>query len=255
MKGNRGTLISITTIFVIFSAVSANIWDNLFSQYTTPLVPLTAPKSMKFELQEFSLLMPIFLRVDYYGPENSIAFTLGRENTDAGQVVLDFKNSYAKLQAIDEKGTVSSDTCVFYNLPTAMRADITDLNNLLRYFAFEEKPTDAYTNTKNYRLNLLGLESRLIPFTNSSLPKIQLKLQKNMQNQFTRLSVQIGDTELTLQRSQKDLSAEQPPAELTPLDRLNCAEADGSSNAARHIVDTIGRNLLGSELGALISLT
>ena len=197
--------------------------------------------------------MPIFVRIDYYGSENAIAFTLGRDDTDAGQIVLDFKNSYARLLAIDDKGTTSPETCAFHNLPTALRADITDLNNLLRYFAFEEKPSDAYTNTKNYRLNLLGLESKLMPFTNNTFPKTQIKLQKNLQNQFTRISVVLGDTELTLKRSSLDLSADKTPKTLTPLDRLQCLEA-ASTTDARPVLDKIGRHLLGAELEGVLSL-
>lgn len=253
MKHKTVASLKLIALCVLIKQTCGNIWDNLFSQYSTPLVPLTAPLSMKFELQEFSLLMPIFVRIDYYGSENAIAFTLGRDETDAGQIVLDFKNSYARLLANDENSPTFPDTCAFHNLPTALRADITDLNNLLRYFAFEEKPTDAYTNTKNYRLNLLGLESKLIPFTNNTFPKTQIKLQKNLQNQFTRISIVLGDTELTLKRSSLDLSADKTPKPLTPLDRSQCHEANTTS-AARPVLDKIGRHLLGPELETVLSL-
>ena len=238
---------------VLIQQAYGNIWDNLFSQYSTPLVPLTAPTSMKFELQEFSLLMPIFVRIDYYGSENAIAFTLGRDDTDAGQIVLDFKNSYARIVAIDEKRTISPETCAFHNLPTALRADITDLNNLLRYFAFEEKPSDAYTNTKTYRLNLLGLESKLIPFTNNTFPQTQIKLQKNQNNQFTGISVALGDTVLTLKRSNLELSTNNTPTALTPLDRDRCVEAAAVSDT-RSVLDRVGRYLLGSQVDAVLAL-
>ena len=250
----RCTVVQLLTAGLVVSAVSANIWDNLFSQYSSPLVPLTAPMSMKFELQQFTMLLPVFLRVDYYGPQNAISLTLGRENTDVGVVTIDFKHGFLRIKAEQNAAvTPKLGTCVYRTLPTALRGDITDLNNLLRYFAYEEKGSNPYTDIKTYRLNLLGLQQNLLPFTNSSLPKFQIKLKKNSKNEFTSIDLVLGETELNLKRSAGDLKTNQPPKPLETLDTNSCVEGQTLSQLDT-VRTAIFENLLGEQLALLRGL-
>jgi len=84
--------INLTTFFAILALTSANIWDSLFSETTSPFMKI--PDDFSMSLASTSLLLPYDLKLNYSGTFNKISINgeaeLFGQSTSLGQAILDF---------------------------------------------------------------------------------------------------------------------------------------------------------------------
>ena len=143
----------ITTICVLVSAISTyvkgNIWDNIYSKYDIPLVPMNAVYIKSFDLQELSSILPARLRTEYRGMNNSVAVSVYLADSKDYEVkaIVNFNDNYLHV--------LYNNSCVYTDIPRQYKIDITDLNNILRYATYYSH--DEGSN-RVLEVNLMGLE-------------------------------------------------------------------------------------------------
>ena len=186
----------VAIVAAMIGMISCNVWDNLFSKYDSPLVPIVKPFSAIFDLDQFKSTLGTSLRVDFYGEKNAIAFTLdkkadmGESREEFSRLIIDFGGSAAELHLPDGQ-------CFAIEIPSQAKIDITDLNNFLRYFTFQredETNSDPENQLKHYDLNLIGIEQRF----GFDMPNITLT--QNSEGYYEKISVQILDEIISFTR-------------------------------------------------------